>query len=225
MPQVTNKVSDAQIAGLAAAQGLSGRALVVAVAVALAESDGDASVNGPNVTTNWGNGPFRTHAVGLWQILLGPGRPNEIALRNPTTNALWMKKLSSGGKNWQPWEAYTNGRYLRYWTRAQKAANNPSAEPPSGSGTTADQAGILNPLDWVDSASDFFGFITDPVTWLRAAMFVGGGAMLVMGLFLMSGQAERASQAAKMAVNIIPQGRALKAASGAKAATAAKAAA
>src|SRR3546814_3149148 len=34
MPRVTNKISDAQIAGLAAAQGLSGRALTVAVAVA-----------------------------------------------------------------------------------------------------------------------------------------------------------------------------------------------
>ena len=218
MPQVTNKVSDAQIAGLAAAQGLEGRALVVAVAVALAESDGNASVNGPNVTTNWGNGPFRTHAVGLWQILLGPGRPNEVALRNPTTNAIWMKKLSSGGKNWQPWEAYTNGRYLRYWSRAQKAANNPSAEPPTGSGN-ADQVGVLNPLDWVDAASDFFGFITDPVTWLRVGMFIGGGALLAMGLFMLSGQADRATQAAKMAVNVIPQGRALNAATAAQAAT------
>lgn len=218
MPQVTNKVSDAQIAGLAAAQGLEGRALVVAVAVALAESDGNASINGPNVTTNWGNGAFRTHAVGLWQILLGPGRPNEVALRNPTTNAIWMKKLSSGGKNWQPWEAYTNGRYLRYWTRAQKAANNPSAEPPTGSGTV-DQAGVLNPLDWVDSASDFFGVLTDPVTWLRVAMFLSGGALMVMGLYMLSGQAGRAADAAKMAVNIIPQGRALKAGTAAKAAT------
>ena len=218
MPRVTNKVSDEQIAGLAAAQGLSGRALVVAVAVALAESDGDASINGPTVTTNWGNGPFRTHAVGLWQILLGPGRPNEVALRNPTTNAQWMKKLSSGGKNWQPWEAYTNGRYLRYWSRAQKAAKNPAATPPTGDGSSVDQAISLNPLEWADSASDFFEFVTDPVTWLRFAMFLGGGAMLVMSLYLISGQAERATQAAKMAVNIIPQGRAVKAAAGAKAA-------
>lgn len=221
MPRVTTKVSDEQIAGLAAAQGLSGRALVVAVAVALAESDGDASINGPNVTTNWGNGPFRTHAVGLWQILLGPGRPNEVALRNPTTNALWMKKLSSGGKNWVPWEAYTNGRYLRYWTRAQKAAKNPSAQPPTTGEGSVDQAVSLNPLEWADSASEFFEFVTDPVTWFRLAMFLGGGAMLVMGLFMLSGQADRATQAAKMAVNIIPQGRALKAASGAKAVKAA----
>src|SRR3546814_10025323 len=78
--------------------------------------------------------------------LLGPGRPNEVALRNPTTNALWMKKLSSGGKNWQPWEAYTNGRYLRYWSRAQKAANNPSAQPPgTGDNGSVDQAISLNP--------------------------------------------------------------------------------
>ncbi len=219
MPRVTNKVSDEQIAGLAAAQGLSGRALVVAVAVALAESDGDASVNGPTVTTNWGNGPFRTHAVGLWQILLGPGRPNEVALRNPTTNAQWMKKLSSGGKNWGPWEAYTNGRYLRYWSRAQKAAKNPSAQPPgTGSDGSVDQAISLNPLDWADAASSFFEFITDPVTWLRFAMFIGGGALLTMGLFMLSGQADRAAQAAKMAVNVIPQGRALKAATAVKAA-------
>lgn len=219
MPRVTNKISDAQIAGLAAAQGLSGRALTVAVAVALAESGGDASVNGPTVSTNWGNGSFRTHAVGLWQILLGPGRPNEAALRNPTTNAQWMKKLSSGGKNWQPWEAYTNGAYLRYWARAQTASKNPSAQPPgTGSDGSVDQAISLNPLDWADSASNFFEFITDPITWLRFAMFIGGGALLTMGLFMLSGQADRAAQAAKMAVNIIPQGRALKAATAVKAA-------
>jgi len=222
MPQVTNKLSDGQIAALAASQGLEGRALVVAVAVALAESDGDASVNGPTVTTNWGNGPFRTHAVGLWQILLGPGRPNEIALRNPTTNAQWMKKLSSGGKNWGPWEAYTNGRYLRYWSRAQKAANNPSAVPPtSGSG---EQIGLTDVAEWPGQIADFVKLMTDPVTWLRVGMFIGGGILLAGGLFMLSGQADRATQAAKMAVNIIPQGRALKAASGAKAATAAKAA-
>src|SRR3546814_15446003 len=56
MPRVTNRVSDEQIAGLAAAQGLSGRALTVAVAVALAESGGEASVNGPEGKNNWGNG-------------------------------------------------------------------------------------------------------------------------------------------------------------------------
>lgn len=218
MPRVTNKVSDAQIAGLAAAQGLEGRALVVAVAVALAESDGDASVDGPTVTTNWGNGPFTTHAVGLWQILLGPGRPNEAALRNPTTNAQWMKKLSSGGKNWGPWEAYTNGRYLRYWSRAQKAANNPSAQPPGTNDDGTVNQASWNPLDWADSASNFFTFITDPVTWLRVAMFLGGGALLTMGLFMLSGQADKAASAAKMAVNVLPQGRALKAATAVKAA-------
>lgn len=218
MPRVTNRLSDAQIAGLAAAQGLSGRALVVAVAVALAESGGDASINGPTVTTNWGNGNFRTHAVGLWQILLGPGRPNEVALRNPTTNAQWMKKLSSGGKNWQPWEAYTNGRYLRYWTRAQKAANNPDAQPPTSG--SADQIGLTDIAEWPGQIADFVNLMTDPVTWLRVGMFIGGGVILAASLFMLSGQADRAAQAAKMAVDIIPQGKALKAIKGAKAAKA-----
>src|SRR3546814_1467488 len=82
-------------------------------------------------------------------------------------------------KNWQPWEAYTNGAYLRYWARAQTASKNPSAQPPgTGSDGSVDQAISLNPLDWADSASNFFEFITDPITWLRFAMFIGGGALL-----------------------------------------------
>src|SRR3546814_19658169 len=117
MPRVTNRVSDEQIAGLAAAQGLSGRALTVAVAVALAESGGDASVNGPNVTTNWGNGSFRTHAVGLCHILLRPGRPTYTPLRNPTTNAQLMKKMSNGEQN-----KHTNHHYNKHNV---KPPNNP----------------------------------------------------------------------------------------------------
>lgn len=207
---MTNRISDAQIAGLAAAQGISGRALVVAVAVCLAESGGDADINGPTVTTNWGNGNFRTHAVGLWQILLGPGRPGETALRNPSTNAQWMKKLSSGGKNWTPWEAYTNGRYLQFWSRAQKAAKNPDATPPtSGGSTNADQVS-LNPLDWAKAAGNFFELVTEPSTWLRVGMFIGGGIMLAVGLFMMSGQAERLGQAAGMAADFIPGGKVVK---------------
>lgn len=217
---MTNILTDGQIAALAAAQGLSGQALVVAVAVALAESDGDADINGPTVTTNWGNGAFKTHAVGLWQILLGPGRPNEVSLRNPSTNALWMKKLSSGGKNWIPWEAYTNGRYLRYWSRAQKAAKNPSTTPPT-SGSGAQPASDVTPAGWVSSATGFFSLVTDPITWMRVTMILGGGVGIAIGLFMISGQASRAGQAAKMAVNFIPGGGAVKAAAGAKAAKAA----
>lgn len=83
----------------------------------------------------------------------------------------------------------------------------------------AEQVGITNPLEGLKNVKEFFDLLTDPVTWLRVGMFLGGGALLVMGLYMLSGQAERATQAAKMAVNIIPQGRALKAATAAKAAT------
>jgi lysozyme-like protein len=204
---MTNRLTDGQIAALAAAQGLSGTALVTAVAVCLAESGGDADINGPTVTTNWGNGNFTTHAVGLWQILLGPGRPGEAALRNPDTNAQWMKKLSSGGKKWTPWEAYTNGRYLRFWSRAQKAAKNPSAVPPTGS---TQPAGDVIQASWIGSATDFFQLVTDPITWMRVTMILGGGIMLAIGLFMLSGQADRLAQGAKMAVDFIPGGKVTK---------------
>lgn len=199
---MTNRLSDGQIAALAAAQGLSGRALVVAVAVALAESGGDADILGP--PTQYGR------AVGVWQIMPLPGRPSTSELRNPSTNAQQMKKISSGGKNWQPWEAYTNGSYLRFWSRAQKAANNPSAVPPSGSGT-ATQATDAIQAGWFSSASNFFELMTDPTTYLRIAMVLGGGIMLAVGLFMISGQADNAVSAAKLATDFIPGGKALKA--------------
>jgi hypothetical protein len=119
-----------------------------------------------------------------------------------------MKKLSKGGKTWQPWEAYTNGRYLQFWSRAQKAANNPSAVPPSAG--SADQAISLNPLDWAEGAGNFFKLMTDPNTWLRVGMVLGGGIILVMGLFMLTGQADRLGQAAGMAVDFIPGGKVLK---------------
>jgi hypothetical protein len=42
-------------------------------------------------------------------------------------------------------------------------------------------------------------------------MFLGGGFLLAMGLFMISGQADRTVKAAKMVANVLPQGRVLNA--------------
>lgn len=199
-------LTDGQIAALAASQGLTGRALVVSVAVALTESGGRTDALGPS--TKWGR------AVGVWQIMPLAGRPSTSQLMDANVNAQQMYKISSGGKNWGPWEAYTNGSYLRFWSRAQKAANNPSAVPPT-SGSGVEQAS-LNPLDWAEGAGNFFKLMTDPNTWLRVGMVLGGGIILAIGLFMLTGQADRLGQAAGMAVDFIPGGKVLK---GVKAAT------
>lgn len=49
---------------------------------------------------------------------------------------------------------------------------------PAGS-TDATQVG-LNPLDAIKGVGNFFEMLTDPVTWLRVGMFIGGGVLLLM---------------------------------------------
>lgn len=49
---------------------------------------------------------------------------------------------------------------------------------PAGS-TDATQVG-LNPLDAIKGVGNFFEMLTDPVTWLRVGMFLGGGVLLLM---------------------------------------------
>lgn len=49
---------------------------------------------------------------------------------------------------------------------------------PAGS-TDATQAS-LNPLDAIKGIGNFFDLLTDPITWLRVGMFMGGGVLLLM---------------------------------------------
>lgn len=49
---------------------------------------------------------------------------------------------------------------------------------PAGS-TDATQAS-LNPLDAIKGIGNFFELLTDPITWLRVGMFMGGGVLLLM---------------------------------------------
>lgn len=79
----------------------------VAAAVAMAESGGD-----PRALND---SPPRERSLGLWQInsLAHPGYTDD-ELYDPDTNAMVAFAISSGGRNWQPWGAYTNGSYRRY---------------------------------------------------------------------------------------------------------------
>lgn len=203
-------ISDAQIAGYAKAAGFTGDNLAKAVAVALAESSGNVNAHNPVPPDN---------SYGLWQInmlgSMGPARRKQFGLSsneelfNPATNAKAAFAIAGGGKNFRPWSTYTSGKYLGYMSRARKAAGNPDS---SGGSATTQPAGFGDVFSWPGEIMDFFEFVTDPITWMRAGMILAGAAALFWGLFQISGQADKAKALVSTATDLLPQTRGLKAA-------------
>ena len=217
---MANKLTDAQIAGAAKAAGFSGANLAKAVAIALAESGGNAEAH---------NAVPPDNSYGLWQInmlgSMGPARRKQFGLKsnedlyNPTTNAKAAYSIASGGKNFGPWSTYGSGAYLRYMSRANKASGNPDSAGIDSGGGGVEQAGLGSVLSWPGAITDFFEFLTDPITWLRLGMIVGGGVLVGVALVQVSGAGSAIGQVANTAVDFVPGGGAVK-----KVATAAKAA-
>jgi peptidoglycan hydrolase CwlO-like protein len=115
-----------QIARVARQAGFTGDNLVIAVAVALAESGGNAAAVG-DVSIG---GSF-----GLWQVycvahpnLIPPWDPDSVAWYDPAQNARWAYKIS-GGSNWRPWSTYKHGTYLKHMAAAEAAAAGLTAAP------------------------------------------------------------------------------------------------
>lgn len=206
-------LTDAQIAGAAKSAGFSGSNLAKAVAVALAESSGN-----PNAH----NAVPPDNSYGLWQInmlgSMGPARRKQFGLSsnndlfNPNTNAKAAYAIAGGGKNFTPWSTYTSGAYLRYMSRANKAAGNPDSASGSSNGTGVQQVGLISGMD---SISAFFDFISDPNTWLRLGMILGGAGLVGFALFQISGQGAKIVSAVNTATNVLPQTRAIKGAASA----------
>lgn len=170
-------ISDTAIAEAAASAGFSGENLKTAVAVALAESGGNATaVNDkePNGSTSYG----------LWQInsvhssLLSAGN-----WRDPKSNAhmafvIWER----AGRKWSPWGAFNNQSYRLYLTRASAVANVGGNASGTGVGV-----GLPNPFDVPDAIASIADalkqigrvgdFVSDRHNWLRIATI---GAGLVM---------------------------------------------
>lgn len=114
----TNILTAEQIAVVAQKAGFTGQNLVIAVAVALAESAGNASAHGDVAI----GGSF-----GLWQVycmahphLIPPENPDSVAWYDPYQNARWAYEISRGS-NWRPWSTYKHGTYLAFMDRAQEA--------------------------------------------------------------------------------------------------------
>ncbi|MGW1680365.1 transglycosylase SLT domain-containing protein [Saccharopolyspora sp. NPDC002376] len=153
MPTLT----DQQIAEHAANAGFSGEDLQIAVAVALAESNGDPDAIGDVSLQTDVFGP----SVGLWQIRsVNPGHGNAFdqAHRNasantdPATNARNAYAIYRE-HGWGQWSTYTEGQYRRFVDRARSAV-----QPASGGAVRARQTSNTgsNPSGFQGEVAKFF---------------------------------------------------------------------
>jgi peptidoglycan hydrolase CwlO-like protein len=129
-PRGSNVLTAEQIAVAAQKAGFTGSNLVIAVAVALAESGGNANARGDVAI----GGSF-----GLWQVyckahphLIPPDNPDSVAWYDPYQNARWAYDISSGGSNWRPWSTYKHGTYQAFMDRARAAVVLLITDPSSG---------------------------------------------------------------------------------------------
>lgn len=110
---IKGKLTPAQIAGYASAAGFSGDDLTTAIAVALAESGGDTSVQGDQSLAPT-NGP----SIGLWQINIGSRAHPELAevdLTDPQNNANAAFSIYvAAGYSFHPWTTFTSGIYATF---------------------------------------------------------------------------------------------------------------
>ncbi len=103
VPGTGDGYGKSQIMNLWTRQGGSAQVANLAASVALAESGGNPSASNKN-----SNGSIDR---GLWQINSVHGA---LSTFNPAANAKAAVKISSGGRNWRPWVAFTNGAYRRF---------------------------------------------------------------------------------------------------------------
>jgi hypothetical protein len=175
------KLSDQQIALLAYRAGARNKPgaqdLTLAVAIALAESDGDPSVTHKNSDSRG------TTDLGLWQINNYWHR-DLLAKYNwsdPQANAnmMWIIKTQRGG--WGQWSTFNSGRFFQYMPRAiDAAAAVMGGQVPTLPGATDTSTGDMG------AGSSATANITNPHTWLRVAM-IGSGAVLVLIALVMLG--------------------------------------
>lgn len=172
------------IAGVASVAGF-GRdraTLERAVAVALAESSGNVKV-----VNSIGC------CVGLFQINVKAHKQYTVAQMQDAqqnANAAWA--ISNEGRNWKPWEAFTNGSYLLHMPAAKLGVNkfygrNPGQNPDNNP-LVPDQ--LEQPLDQLGSLAQFPAKVT---AWLsdRNNIFrlvkVGAGiSIAIVGVALLA---------------------------------------
>ncbi|MGA2655839.1 MAG: transglycosylase SLT domain-containing protein [Gammaproteobacteria bacterium] len=184
----------AQIESLWISMGGSSQAASMAAAIALAESTGQTGITNPTDSS----------IVGLWQINTGPsGSPQYKAsdMLNPFLNAKAAIAISKNGTDWNPWQTYTNGAYLKFLKSGVTPAPLGSG---LGGGSQTLLGSILQSGPLVNSAyntvgdaivpgysqlnaaynglSGFFTWISTPKNIIRVLEVMGGIVLALLAL-------------------------------------------
>lgn len=178
---------------------------VVAVAVALGESGGNANAFNGNESTG-------DNSYGLWQINmlgdLGPERREQFGLAsdfelfNPETNAKAAHRVfRDAGNSFRPWSVYKNATYLKHLTAAKTAVPDPNLGEPERHGPgdrewweeqlipEIEIDPVLDPIvEPIKKIGELITFLSDSSNWQRVAMFVGGGTLLIIALVSLMGK-------------------------------------
>jgi hypothetical protein len=139
---------------------------VIALAISMAE-DRNADVTATNKNTN-GSTDY-----GLWQINSVHGFP-AAELLTSTGNAHAAAAVYAK-QGWKAWTTYKNGQYQLYMGRARQASQTPI----TGTGTAPGKS-ILDVVG--DSVTGTARWVSDPHNWLRVAMVIVGGGLVLGGL-------------------------------------------
>lgn len=141
-------LSAEQVADFAYAAGFRGEGLRVAVAVAMAESNGRTGATGDVTIQDAKWGP----SIGLWQIRslkaqLATGQQRDgRALYDPAFNARSAYEISGHGASFKLWSTYTNGSYRSHLTEAGNAAASVESRGGSAGSVTQVQGDVSYPV-------------------------------------------------------------------------------
>lgn len=204
-------------------------ALDIAVAIAIAESGGKNEVGdlnrphaGCSSTGMWQINycPDRDKAGSLRD----PANASD-----PWKNAQAAYSISNGGTNFHPWTTYTSGAYKAHLGDAWDGVETYKETPDGGDihnlaafgtvqlakGDGADTSGpnldlsdpsgnlggaVAKAVDPLKAIASFFAFAGDPHNWLRVAVFIGGGTLILVGGVIMF--RDEAKEAAEGAVAV-----------------------
>lgn len=211
-----------QLFALARGVGFSEDQAVTMAAIALAESGGNTLAVGDVSLANGTWGP----SIGLWQIRSlnaqrGTGKERDAAiLTDPKSNAQ-SARIIFGSQGFSAWSVYSSGAYGKHLPAARAA----KGFTPTTGDKVRDAVLLNGPVDKVgdvvegaaggvlgglDAVGAFFGTLGQRGTWVRVLQVVGGAGLVVGGLAFLG--KDVAGAAVKVAADVVPAGRAVKAA-------------
>jgi hypothetical protein len=160
--------------------------LDTAIAIVLAESNGNPAAKNGN-------------ASGLWQIMASvhgdlikdaivavnaeTGKSEKLDVFDPRVNTFVAGRLYSS-RGWQPWEVFTNGAYKKHTGHGKKAWDFINSPKMRQKQWTSFQANMIDNESYADLAGSF-GAVT-PLGLLDRGMAFAKSAGLTIGVFLIA---------------------------------------